>query len=123
AMRIADLLDEVRGGHNASRTRYVVYEVRGLRREHRTPVRLRGVTNKFHALEDRIRRSPPDTLTNSDVVVVARCATSQECAPHLDSYESFGDGWWNRFPPIVGYLDTILHVAENGDLLWSIDNT
>lgn len=113
---IGRLLDEVRGGHNAARVRYSVYEIRcDGEASHR------GVTNKYNTVEDRFRRCPPDTLVRPDVVLVGRFATDVEARIACDGMPEAHDGLWTRRPSL-DYLRRILRI-ENGELVWTCDGS
>lgn len=113
---ISKLLEEVAGGHNAARTRYVVYEVRGTT----LPVAPRGVTNKFNSLEGCFRRTPPDVHPNASVVQIARCSTHEEAAKHTGGHPKADlDLLWTRHPP----ADHVRrHLAlVNDEIVWTCD--
>lgn len=118
ATPIADLLKEVANGHNASRTRYVVYEVR-------TPLHkpLRGVTNRFDALERRYLEAPPDRYwpQKVDIVQVGRYATADEAMRQIDPHLMASDHLWTRKPSIE-YLHAVL-IATPNDIQWRYDRT
>lgn len=120
ATSIKQLLEEVRDGINAARTRYIVYEVRAQDLEGRK-VALRGVTNKFHAVEGIWRRSPPDTLRNPDLVHIAKCETRDEAEAHVSGHQRVSDDLWTRRPP-VDYLRRVLRISGD-DVVWAVDGS
>lgn len=120
ATPVSRLLEECKDGHNAARTRYTVYEVRGTSPD--GPVRLRGVTHRMNAVELRFRLCPPDTLKGADVVHVARCATREEAAKHGTVDHSVIEALWTKRPD-PAYMRRVLRFDANGDLVWSADGT
>lgn len=122
ATPIAALLEEVRNGVNASRTRYIVYEVRAHDLDGRS-VRFRGVTNKMHSVERAWRQCPPDTLRNADIVHVGKFATREEAeakANETARLDEVGPLWTRR--PSPEYMRRILRL-QGGDVLWTADGT
>jgi hypothetical protein len=117
---IAQLLEESKGGLNAARVRYIVYEVRATCQAE--PVRLRAITNKMHAVERLWRQAPPEGFTNIDIVHVGKFETRQLAEAVLGSFGRAGDHLWARFPS-VEYLRRILKFDENGDLVFTADST
>lgn len=118
ATPISTLLKEVADGHNASRTRYVVYEVR-------TPLHkpLRGVTHRYEALERRYREAPPDRFYphGADVVQIGRYATNEEAMRQVDPHMMASDLLWTRHPSME-YLHKVL-IATPNDIQWRCDRS
>lgn len=120
ATSISRLLEEVKDGHNAARIRYVVYEVRAMRQGQ--PVRIRGITHKMHRVEELYRRTPPDTLTNIDLVHVGKFESIQLAEAAAGSFERASDHLWTRFPPIE-YLKRVFKFDANDELVYTADST
>ena len=115
ATPIAALLKEVADGHNAARTRYVVYEVRSAQHE-----LLRGITHAFNALERWYKEAPPDTLIRPDIVQIGRFASQEEARSHLGQRPPAGDHLWTRKPP-ADYVRRILKLVGD-ELQWTYDD-
>jgi hypothetical protein len=116
ATPISELLKEVADGHNAARTRYVVYEVRSASRE-----ALRSVTHRFPALERRYREAPPDTLVSPDLVQISRHPTHEEAMAKCAGFGVAGEGLWTR-KPSAEYMRKVLHATPE-DILWTHDGS
>lgn len=116
ATPIRDLLKEVADGHNASRTRYVVYEVRSGR-----IVVGRGVTHRYDALERRYREAPPDTWPNAEVFQIGRFASMEEANKACFGSIEITDKLWTRHPPALYVLKVL--IATPNDILWTCDRT
>lgn len=121
ATSIAELLEEVKNGHNAARVRYVVYEVRGRLGGHQ--VRLRGITNKMHSVERMYRQTPPDQMEHPDVVHVGKFETMELAKAACGSFHPvLINLLWTRQPRIE-YLKRIVKLDANGDLVFVADST
>jgi hypothetical protein len=116
ATPIAELLREVAGGHNAARTRYVVYEVRsGSHSPHR------GITHRYNALERRYQEAPPDQLVQPEVVQVGRYATMDEARDQTMGHMAATDFLWTRKPD-PEYVRRILAVTlDRNEIVWRCD--
>ncbi len=122
ATPIRTLLEECADGHNAARTRYVVYEVRSS-----SHPAYRGITHRFDALERRYREAPPDIMLmmggGPEVVQIGRFATMEEARTMLSGSMEAGDHLWTR-KPSPNYVRRILALVENSDdIIWTCDET
>ena len=117
ATSIKQLLEEVKNGINAARTRYVVYEVRELGGAKR---RWRAVSNKMHSVLRVWATAPADTVERPDIVHVGKF-DSMELAQAACGEFPKPEGLWTR-SPAAQYLRPIIRI-EGDEIVFVADGS
>jgi len=102
------LCESVVGGHNAARTRYVVYEVRAKGKPFS-----RFVSNKTHSVDRTWVEFPPDKIEEPSLHAMGRFETREAADAEASKLPVIANGQlWTRKPPLE-YL--LKHLEVNFD--------